>query len=95
MHQNVSYKNFEFLYVCWIYGDNSEEWRTVIVIPVHKKWNRNKPDIYRGISLLNPGYKVYSTIIAKRLTVIADVLQLEEQNGFRKYRSCMDCIPSA
>jgi hypothetical protein len=53
------------------------------------------PDNYRGISLLNTGYKIYSKIIAKRLTVIAHVLLLEEQNGFRKGRSCMDCIFSA
>ena len=30
-------------------------------------------------------------MIAKRLTVTAEAL-LEEQNGFRKGRSCMDCI---
>ena len=47
---------------------------------------------YRGISLLNTGYKIYSKIIAKRLTAIAEVLLLEEQSGFRKGRSCMDCI---
>ena len=29
------------------------------------------------------------------LTAIAEVLLLEEQNGFRKGRSCMDCIFSA
>ena len=29
------------------------------------------------------------------LTVIADVLLLGEQNGFRKGRSCKDCIFSA
>ena len=50
---------------------------------------------YRGISLLDTGYKIYSKLTAKRLTVIADVLLLEEQNGFRKGRSCMDCIFSA
>jgi len=47
------------------------------------------------ISLLNTGHKIYSKIIAKRLTVIAEALLLEEQNGFRKGRSCMDCIFSA
>ena len=84
-----------FLNVCWNYGDIPEEWRTAIVIPIHKKGDRNNPDNYRGISLLNTGYKIYSKNIAKRLTAIAEVLLLEEQNGFRKGRSCMDCIFSA
>jgi len=83
---------FNFLNVCWIYGDIPEEWRTAIVIPIHKKGDRNNPDSYRGISLLNTGYKIYSKIIAKRLTAIAEVLLLEDQNGFRRGRSCMDCI---
>ena len=48
-----------FLNVCWIYGDIPEEWRTAIVIPIHKKGDRNNPDNYRGISLLNTGYKIY------------------------------------
>ena len=66
--------------------------RTAIVIPIHKKGDRNNPANYRGISLLKTGYKIYSKIIAKRLTAIAEVLLLEEQNGFRIGRSCMDCI---
>ena len=84
-----------FLNVCWIFGDIPEEWRTVLVTPIHKTGDSNNPDNYRGISLLNNGYKIYSKIIAKRLTAISQVLLLEEQNGFRKGRSCMDCIFSA
>ena len=84
-----------FLNVCWIYGDIPEEWRAAIVIPVHKKGDRNNLDKYRGISLLNTGCKIYSKIIAKRLTAVVEVLQLEEQSGFRKGRSYMDCISSA
>ena len=62
----------------------------------YTKKETNNPDNYRGISLLkNTGYKICSKLIAKRLTVIADILLLEEQNGFRKGRSCMDCIFSA
>jgi len=89
------HKFLNFLNVCWIYGDIPEEWRTAIVIPIHKKGDRNNPDNYSGISLLNTGYKIHSKIIAKRLTSIAEVLLLEEQNGFRKGRSCMDFIFSA
>jgi len=84
-----------FLNICWIYGDIPEERKTAFFIPVHKKGGRNNPDNYRGISLLNTGYKIYSKIIAKRLKAIAEVLLLEEQNGFRKGGSCMDCIFSA
>jgi len=56
------------------------------------KRDRNNPDNYRGISLLNTGYKIYSKVIAKRLTVIAKALILEEPSGFKKGRSCIDCI---
>jgi len=89
------HKFLNFLYVCWIYGDIPAEWGTAIVIQVHEKGDRNKPDNYRGISLLNTGYKIYSKIIAKRLTAILEDLILEVQNGFRKGKSCMDCIFSA
>ena len=64
-------------------------------IPIYKKGDRNNPDNYRGIPLLNTRYKIYSKIIVKRLTVIAEVILLEEQGGFRKGRSFMDCIFSA
>jgi len=53
------HKFLNFLYVCWIYGGIPEEWRTAIVIPIHIKGDRNNPDNYRGISLLNTGYKIY------------------------------------
>ena len=35
--KSVLHKFLNFLNVCWIYGDIPEEWRTAIVIPIHKK----------------------------------------------------------
>ena len=58
------HKFCHFLNVFWIYEDIPEEWRTAIVTPIHKKGERNNPDNYRGIGLLNTGYKIYSNIIA-------------------------------
>jgi len=52
-----------------------------------QKGDRSNPDNYRGTCLLNTGYTIYSKITAKRFTAIAEVLLLEEQNGFRKGRS--------
>ena len=31
------HKFFNFLNVCWIYGDIPKEWRTAIVTQIHKK----------------------------------------------------------
>jgi len=88
-------KFLNFVKVCWIYGDFPEEWKTAIVIPIYRKGDRNNPDNYRDIGLINTAYKICSKSISKRLTEIAEVLLLEEQNGFRKGRSSMDCIFSA
>jgi len=53
------HKFLNFLNVCWIYGDSPEEGKIAIVITMHKKGDRNNPDNYRDINLLNTGYKIY------------------------------------
>jgi len=42
--QSFLHKFLKFLNVCWIYGDIPNEWRTAVVIPIHKKGDRNYPD---------------------------------------------------
>jgi sorting nexin-29 len=54
--------------------------------------NRRDCNNYRGISLLNVAYKVYALIVTRRLNVINEYILSEEQCGFRKGRSCSDCI---
>ena len=49
-------------------------------------------DNYRGISLLNTVYRIYSRILSNTLKSISHALILKEQNGFRKGRSSIDSI---
>ena len=47
---------------------------------------------YRGISLLNSGYKIYTKIIAQCFKTISEAILLEEQNGSRIGRSRIDKV---
>jgi hypothetical protein len=69
-----------------------EEWNEAIIIPILKKGNAMDCNNYRGISLLQVAYKVLSSIIATRLTVLADERVGEYQCGFRRNRSTIDHI---
>ena len=43
-----------------------KEWSKAIIIPLHKKGDKNNPDNYRGISLLSILSKVFTHIINSR-----------------------------
>ncbi|XP_055998773.1 uncharacterized protein LOC130047523 isoform X1 [Ostrea edulis] len=71
-------------------------WRKAIICPILKDSSSDKhlPMNYRGISLLSCISKLYSAFINKRLVTYLennDILA-DEQNGFRRGRSCEDHI---
>ena len=82
----------DFMNRCWKNKKTPEEWKTAVILPIFKKGQRNNCDNYRGISLLNTGYKIYSRLLTKRLKEIIEVILSEEQSGFRNGRSCIDNI---
>jgi hypothetical protein len=45
---------------------------------------------YRSISLLIPGYKIYTKFLKIKLYKFYDKIRDEAQNGFHKGRSCAD-----
>ena len=49
---------------------------------------------YRGINLISCTAKIYSSILNSRVSAYLEdsVILVEEQNGFRKGRSCEDQI---
>ena len=49
-------------------GSYPSQWSESIIHPLHKKGDKNSPDNYRGISLLNICSKLYSHILKKQET---------------------------
>jgi sorting nexin-29 len=82
----------DLINMCWRTGHAPEEWNVAVVTPVHKKLSRNDCNNYRGISLLNSCYKIYSKILNNRTSKIAENIVLNNQHGFRKGRSCTNYI---
>lgn len=75
-------------------GIYPEEWAKAIVVPIFKKGDRDVPDNYRGISLINIVCKCYTFILNKRLAMWLEEKKtiVENQAGFRKQYSTVDQI---
>ena len=72
-------------------------WDYSIIYPILKKGkDYRNPLSYRSISLMSTVAKVFNSIICKRISDFLDSndLLVEEQNGFRKLRSCIEHIYS-
>jgi len=69
-----------------------EAWGQARTKPLFKKYKCDDCSNYRGINLLNNGYKIYAKIIMQHFTTISEAILLEEQNGFRIGRSCIDNV---
>ena len=83
---------------CFTSGMIPSVWNRAVIKPL-PKGTTNDPRIplnYRGISLLCTMYKLYSTVINYRVSawMESDSKFVEEQNGFRHKRSCMEHIYS-
>lgn len=71
-------------------------WRKSIIYPILKDplSDPRVPLHYRGVSLLSCASKLYTGFINKRLTRYLDENEIleDEQNGFRRNRSCEDHV---
>ena len=71
------------------------KWEFSIIHPILKKGKDYRlPLSYRSISLMSTVAKLFNSILCKRITEYLDNNDLlcEEQNGFRRLRSCIDHI---
>ena len=67
-------------------------WTEGIIIPIHKKGDRMICANYRGITLLQTGYKILTRIIYNRIKVYSEEIIGDYQCAFRKCRSTTDHI---
>ena len=91
--KRILYKLFN---VCFINHVVPNLWAKAIIKPIPKSSDKDPhmPVNYRGISLLSCIGKLYSNILNTRLNEFLESKNIivDEQNGFRKNRSCEDHI---
>ena len=63
--------------------------RKIVLIKKPRK-DPQHPSSYRGISLLENSFKIYSAILAKRLSNAIEMVQSQHQYGFTRNRSISD-----
>ena len=87
---------YTFINICFQTKKIPSSWQRAILSPIPKSSSKDPyvPTNYRGISLLSCIYKLYSGLINARLTKYCEKYNLivDEQNGFRSERSCLDHV---
>ncbi len=87
---------FQLYVKCFDSGLVPSLWLKAIITPIPKSSTKDRfvPLNYRGIDLLSFVCKVFSWIINRHISKYCELLDLfvDEQNGFRKNRSCTDHI---
>ena len=66
--------------VRFMFNNSADNWetslKTGLVIPLHKKGDINDPNNYRGVCLLAMGSRILARIMADRLRIWSEKLQL-------------------
>jgi hypothetical protein len=74
----------------WMEEKILRQWEEGLICPICKKGDCLIYENYCGISLLNTGYKVFSTILFQRLQLYPEKLVGNYQCGFRSGKSMSD-----
>jgi len=64
-----------------------QEWGTAIICPIYKQGDKLECRNYRGISLLNVTYKIFTNLLTRYIEPWVEEILGDYQCGFRKGRS--------
>jgi len=76
----------------WERGEAPRDWKSGIIVPIHKKGSRLECTNYRGISLLSVVGKVFARVLNDRVKGLTEGSVMDEQGGFRSGRGCIDQV---
>ena len=76
----------KFCTTCWQGQEIPQEWRIANVACIFKKGDSNNLRNYHPISLLNTGYKLFASVLKRRLADALDRYLQPTQYGFRQNR---------
>uniref|UniRef100_A0A914X3Y7 Reverse transcriptase domain-containing protein n=1 Tax=Plectus sambesii TaxID=2011161 RepID=A0A914X3Y7_9BILA len=82
----------QLILTIWNTGVIPSAWKKALIIPIHKKGDKQDCSNYRGISLLSITGEVFMQILQNRLQEHHEQLAREEQAGFRPTRGYCDQI---
>jgi sorting nexin-29 len=83
---------FDLLMQTWDQERMPEEWEVGIICPIFKKGDGRECSNYRGITLLNSIYKIFTCLIYNRLAKYSELTLGEYRAGFRPSTSTIDQI---
>jgi hypothetical protein len=56
----------------WTTENMPQEWNRGVICPLHNKGDKSECNNYRGVTVLNNAYKIFSSILNERLKISTD-----------------------